>query len=211
MECEVIGKHCEYPSCNLRDFLPFTCDGCRKVFCLEHRSYATHECINSSNKDKRVIICPLCKDSVLIGPHEDETIAFHRHEITTCKPHTRKSKKKKRCPVEGCKEKLTRSNKESCADCSQEFCLRHRFPDDHDCVGPPVVKKRGLFSKLKKKVSSNSSSSNSTPSKKDTSEKCSNCGQVLPDLKSLILHVKTKHPKKPKEEPKKKSNKLWFF
>ncbi|XP_068160371.1 AN1-type zinc finger protein 1 [Antennarius striatus] len=39
-----IGKHCQIDSCNQKDFLPFACDYCSGVFCLEHRSRVAHSC-----------------------------------------------------------------------------------------------------------------------------------------------------------------------
>ena len=42
--------------------------------------------------------------------------------------------KKPKCPVPGCKEKLTTINTYSCKSCSTEVCLKHRFPGDHDCT-----------------------------------------------------------------------------
>lgn len=39
-----IGKHCQIDSCNQKDFLPFVCDLCSGVFCLEHRSREAHSC-----------------------------------------------------------------------------------------------------------------------------------------------------------------------
>lgn len=41
--------------------------------------------------------------------------------------------KKKRCPVEGCKEKLNSTNTFACKSCHSEVCLKHRFPTDHQC------------------------------------------------------------------------------
>ncbi|XVE67996.1 hypothetical protein DITRI_Ditri09bG0033000 [Diplodiscus trichospermus] len=41
-----LGKHCQHSACHQLDFLPFICEGCHKVFCLEHRSYRSHECPN---------------------------------------------------------------------------------------------------------------------------------------------------------------------
>jgi hypothetical protein len=54
-----IGKHCAFPECNQLDFLPFKCDCCNKVFCLEHRTYASHRCEKSGNREFQVFICPL--------------------------------------------------------------------------------------------------------------------------------------------------------
>ncbi|KAM9839643.1 AN1-type zinc finger protein 1 isoform 2-T2 [Aulostomus maculatus] len=39
-----IGKHCQIDSCHQKDFLPFVCDSCSGVFCLEHRSREAHSC-----------------------------------------------------------------------------------------------------------------------------------------------------------------------
>lgn len=33
------------------DFLPFTCNGCSGVFCLEHRTHAGHDCPNANFND----------------------------------------------------------------------------------------------------------------------------------------------------------------
>ena len=41
--------------------------------------------------------------------------------------------KKLKCPVPGCKEKLTSINTYSCRSCSTDVCLKHRFPGDHAC------------------------------------------------------------------------------
>ncbi|XP_076017254.1 AN1-type zinc finger protein 1 [Genypterus blacodes] len=39
-----IGKHCQIDSCHQKDFLPFVCDLCSGVFCIEHRSRESHSC-----------------------------------------------------------------------------------------------------------------------------------------------------------------------
>ncbi|XP_022410707.1 AN1-type zinc finger protein 1 isoform X2 [Delphinapterus leucas] len=39
-----IGRHCRVEQCRQRDFLPFVCDGCSGIFCLEHRSRESHSC-----------------------------------------------------------------------------------------------------------------------------------------------------------------------
>lgn len=37
-----LGAHCY--KCKTKDFLPFKCDLCNHVFCLEHRTYEAHNC-----------------------------------------------------------------------------------------------------------------------------------------------------------------------
>ncbi|XP_065759241.1 AN1-type zinc finger protein 1 [Muntiacus reevesi] len=39
-----VGRHCQVERCRRLDFLPFVCDGCSGVFCLEHRSRESHNC-----------------------------------------------------------------------------------------------------------------------------------------------------------------------
>ncbi|NXB18058.1 ZFAN1 protein, partial [Rhagologus leucostigma] len=39
-----VGQHCGVPECRQLDFLPFVCDGCSGVFCLQHRSRDAHGC-----------------------------------------------------------------------------------------------------------------------------------------------------------------------
>ncbi|KAK9527643.1 hypothetical protein VZT92_014187 [Zoarces viviparus] len=47
-----IGKHCQINSCSQNDFLPFVCELCSGVFCLDHRSREAHSC--SAEPVKRV-------------------------------------------------------------------------------------------------------------------------------------------------------------
>lgn len=132
-----LGKHCSVDDCKLIDFLPFNCDQCKKVFCLQHRSYTSHLCPNANDKDVTVLICPLCSKGVRLVSNQDPNITWDVHVNTDCDPSNyRASAKKKRCPVPRCKELLTFSNKIRCRDCTQEHCLKHRFGPDHKCPGP---------------------------------------------------------------------------
>ncbi|KAJ6846821.1 zinc finger AN1 and C2H2 domain-containing stress-associated protein 16-like [Iris pallida] len=132
-----LGKHCSADGCKLIDFLPFDCDKCRKVFCVEHRSYTTHQCPNATQQDVMVLICPLCAKGVRLVPNQDPNITWDIHVNAECDPSNyRKATKKKRCPVPGCKDFLSFSNSIRCRDCTQEHCLKHRFGPDHECPGP---------------------------------------------------------------------------
>lgn len=132
-----LGKHCSVEDCKLIDFLPFTCDCCDKVFCLEHRSYSKHQCPKGNKHDVTVVICPLCAKGVQLNPEEDPNITWESHVNTDCDPSNyEKVTKKKKCPVRGCRETLTFSNTIKCRDCTVEHCLKHRFGPDHSCPGP---------------------------------------------------------------------------
>nr|GMD84441.1 zinc finger AN1 and C2H2 domain-containing stress-associated protein 16-like [Ipomoea batatas]GME15057.1 zinc finger AN1 and C2H2 domain-containing stress-associated protein 16-like [Ipomoea batatas] len=74
-----LGKHCSVDDCRQIDFLPFTCDCCHKVFCLEHRSYARHQCPKGNKHDVTVVICPLCAKGVRLIPDEDPNITWQSH------------------------------------------------------------------------------------------------------------------------------------
>ncbi|XP_048321080.2 zinc finger AN1 and C2H2 domain-containing stress-associated protein 13 [Ziziphus jujuba] len=150
-----LGKHCTVEDCKQIDFLPFSCDRCNKVFCLEHRSYIKHSCPKADKQDVTVVICPLCAKGVRLIPDEDPNITWERHVNTDCDPSNyEKVTKKKKCPVPGCKDILTFSNTIKCRDCLVDHCLKHRFGPDHKCPGPkkpePSFPFMGLLSRSKK-------------------------------------------------------------
>lgn len=39
-----LGQHCSFYGCNQLDFLPFECDGCSRIYCLDHRGRTAHGC-----------------------------------------------------------------------------------------------------------------------------------------------------------------------
>ncbi|CAA7395448.1 unnamed protein product [Spirodela intermedia] len=132
-----LGRHCSVADCRQIDFLPFTCDRCNQVLCLDHRSYARHSCPKANQEDVTVLVCPLCAASVRLVPSEDPNITWEAHVNTSCDPSNyQKATKKKRCPVPHCKEALVFSNTIKCRDCGREHCLKHRFGADHKCPGP---------------------------------------------------------------------------
>ncbi|CAK9148698.1 unnamed protein product [Ilex paraguariensis] len=128
-----LGMHCQHPECNQLDFLPFNCDACRRVFCVEHRSYKSHECPKSDYNSRKVLVCEICSMSIETTGHdrEDEKLMLEKHENSgDCDP---KKKKKPTCPVRRCREILTFSNTCTCKVCQIKVCLKHRFPADHPC------------------------------------------------------------------------------
>ncbi|KAK7266202.1 hypothetical protein RIF29_18844 [Crotalaria pallida] len=129
-----LGKHCQHQDCNLLDFLPFTCQGCKQVFCLEHRSYKSHECPKSDHNSRKVVVCETCSISIETTGHisqeEEAAILEKHHKSGKCDPN---NKKKPICPVKRCKGVLTFSNTSTCKTCNIKVCLKHRFPADHAC------------------------------------------------------------------------------
>ncbi|XP_061371524.1 zinc finger AN1 domain-containing stress-associated protein 12 [Gastrolobium bilobum] len=128
-----LGKHCQQHDCNQLDFLPFACDGCKLVFCVEHRSYKSHACPKSDHNSRKVVVCETCSMSIETTGHvgQDEEAILKRHYNSgNCDPN---KKKKPICPVKRCKQILTFSNNSTCKTCNVKVCLKHRFPADHAC------------------------------------------------------------------------------
>eukprot|EP00928_Gymnodinium_smaydae_P067862 TRINITY_DN5085_c0_g1_i1.p2 TRINITY_DN5085_c0_g1~~TRINITY_DN5085_c0_g1_i1.p2 ORF type:complete len:206 (-),score=20.44 TRINITY_DN5085_c0_g1_i1:396-932(-) len=135
------GKQCSDPYCRQCDFLPLTCDGCKRVFCRDHFAYKAHDCPFQNAKDRRVIICSVCTCAVPYPAGEDEEVVLKNHLASgACRPALA-SAAKPRCPVKGCKEKLTAINSFNCSTCSQRVCMKHRFEDQHECR-PSAAKAR---------------------------------------------------------------------
>eukprot|EP00405_Crypthecodinium_cohnii_P020303 CAMPEP_0206472978 /NCGR_PEP_ID=MMETSP0324_2-20121206/32563_1 /ASSEMBLY_ACC=CAM_ASM_000836 /TAXON_ID=2866 /ORGANISM="Crypthecodinium cohnii, Strain Seligo" /LENGTH=189 /DNA_ID=CAMNT_0053947763 /DNA_START=82 /DNA_END=651 /DNA_ORIENTATION=+ len=137
------GHHCSDPYCNQQDLLPTTCDACHKVFCAQHFKYEAHSCpVGRHASDKRVIICPLCQKPLPWKQGEDENALCEAHFMSgECHPQAVGAGQApkpavKRCPVAGCKEKLTTLNTVSCGRCRQNVCLKHRYEDSHNCTPP---------------------------------------------------------------------------
>jgi hypothetical protein len=144
-EFTTTGVACAVPTCRLQDFLPFTCEGCKKPHCLAHCRPDSHGCPHSSLVDHQVFVCPLCKLGVSIVPGEDLNATFQRHEATPSCRGGRGDKKKKRCALNGCREPLGVTGGFRCKVCAGDFCVAHRLDLAHSCSGPP--KKPGFFAR----------------------------------------------------------------
>ncbi|OVA19394.1 zinc finger protein [Macleaya cordata] len=165
-----LGKHCSVEECKQIDFLPFTCDRCNQVFCLQHRSFVKHHCPNANKQDVTVVICPLCAKGVRLVPEEDPNITWESHVDTECDPSNyEKATKKKKCPVPRCKEILTFSNTIKCRDCTIDHCLKHRFGPDHNCAGPKKPDSGFPFIDLFKRSQKEERKTNRTPTASSSS------------------------------------------
>ena len=98
MEFPELVHACSPRGCSEKnDFLPFTCDGCGKKFCLEHHRHEAHGChgipflhlryyrpLSSSQPyshlsippakprdDKYVPVCPLCMQAITVKPGDN--------------------------------------------------------------------------------------------------------------------------------------------
>ncbi|CAI5470232.1 unnamed protein product [Closterium sp. Yama58-4] len=118
---------------NLLDFLPFKCDACHQPFCLDHRSYGAHECPDVHIKDVTVAVCPKCSSSFRTSRFEDAERALARHMGgSDCQAAS--AERRTKCPVRGCRQRLTTSNRAKCRSCAEDHCLQHRLASDHHCA-----------------------------------------------------------------------------
>lgn len=115
------------------------------MFCLEHRSFKSHDCPKQDHKSRIVIVCELCAVSIeTTGDcgEEEQIIMLEKHKKSgECDP---KKKEKPTCPIRRCKERLTFSNSTTCKHCNLKLCLRHRFPADHSCKKDSSVGKNDV-------------------------------------------------------------------
>ncbi|XP_020282565.1 AN1-type zinc finger protein 2A [Pseudomyrmex gracilis] len=132
MEFPNLGEHCSESSCNRLDFLPLKCDACPGIFCTDHISYTNHSCPSAYKKDVQVPVCPLCNIPISVKRGDPPDLAVGLHIDNDCKESCKKIFSNK-CSSKGCKVKEMVPVK--CNECGANFCLKHRHPTDHGCIG----------------------------------------------------------------------------
>ncbi|KAI1315385.1 zinc finger, AN1-type domain [Mortierella claussenii] len=139
MELPSIGKHCSDSNCAQLDFLPYSCQYCKQIFCQDHWRLEGHVCPNrdaASQQDQRVPVCPLCDKPVPIKKGEDPNLRMEQHIAAGCpEPATTTSKPiyTNACNVKGCKNRSAIPI--ICQMCRLNYCLKHRLEGDHACSG----------------------------------------------------------------------------
>lgn len=83
---ESYGVHCQEPTCNLGDFLPFKCGYCKLSYCSYHRLPFSHECKSYDEKqlDNRASLCQWCEEPLRVenlpnGKNTDINIVMEYH------------------------------------------------------------------------------------------------------------------------------------
>jgi predicted nucleic acid binding AN1-type Zn finger protein len=122
------------------DFLPYTCSGCKQVFCQDHWKADSHNCPQAHilNQDARVPVCPLCQQPVPVPKGANPNIHINIHMDAGCQKKRSASGSAIytfHCQFEGCKGK--EAVKMGCKKCTKTFCKKHRLEMDHKCQGPP--------------------------------------------------------------------------
>lgn len=190
MEFPEIGKYCNFVSCKQLDFLPFKCDGCGGTFCLEHRVYNNHNC--PANHEKVVPECPLCHQILPIGNGDNINLKVDQHITAGCPKIENKNSIRHKCLKKGCYgDELFPV---ICKLCNKNFCLKHRFPDDHQCerMSSPSTSTRILIPNLAKKekeeIKSKSTVTSTSATKKETTKvSAANAKITLMKMKSIAM------------------------
>jgi predicted nucleic acid binding AN1-type Zn finger protein len=133
MEFDHVGLHCEFESCNQKDFLPFKCADCSKMFCLLHRSTVAHNCIVVQSRDKISMECPICKKSIKMNRSDDPNVEWDRHFTNECTQKPGNNSRPQKCLAQHCITLLGPSNVYTCNLCHGNVCLSHRIPEHHQC------------------------------------------------------------------------------
>ncbi|KAF9143197.1 zinc finger, AN1-type domain [Linnemannia schmuckeri] len=143
MEFPSVGAHCDSPSCQSLDFLPFQCTFCQKTFCSPHRLPADHACPNWSMEShaNSVQVCPLCEQLLLTPKQHNPATILKEHIEAGCSSNLHNLPKVQSIAVLCALPKCNRRDRvvQTCPDCSQTFCLPHRQPSDHNC---PKIEER---------------------------------------------------------------------
>lgn len=136
------GKFCEFAKngveCHQKDFLASVChDGCKRTFCQEHASMASHECPHRSSFETGRVVpeCPMCGQTVLLRGVEDTLdAAVSRHIEKGCPKEDSTAHKARThsCSHLGCKNK--EMVQVTCKLCRRPFCFTHRLEADHNCA-----------------------------------------------------------------------------
>lgn len=164
MELPHLGKNCFLRECNQLDFLPVKCDACSEIFCIRHYQYDNHNCEKAKNRNVQVPVCPLCSEPVVSTRNELPDIAVSQHIDQFCKfndklkNHSKPKSNLQSCSFKSCKQKDLIYLE--CKDCRSKFCIKHRHPSDHSCVGPSMASNLSdNWRSFKSSCSNNASSS----------------------------------------------------
>ncbi len=98
-----LGARCAFEGCGQADFLPFNCPACARVYCLEHRSYAAHGCIDP-NTTASTGTSKASRREADLATKTACSLCGTLHDVVV-----------------------------TCEDCNLIFCLPHRSPLDHAC------------------------------------------------------------------------------
>ena len=94
------------------------CPNLARVFCLDHRSKLAHKCTDKARKARESE-----EQRTLITPSPKPNLRTHNEQ----------------CYEISCKTLINTplSPPNECTSCNRSYCLKHRFPENHDCKNVP--------------------------------------------------------------------------
>lgn len=139
-DVDAIGAHCQFPYCNQLDFLPFRCESCKGTYCLNHRTETTHKCPKAGT-------WTAARRKNSLDKHSSSNNAN-----STSSPSSlllgQQQQQEMKCALPACKTQIhtLRNVGVHCASCNRQYCLKHRFRDEHDCANlVPIGARPGLL------------------------------------------------------------------
>mmetsp|Transcript_5254 Transcript_5254/g.7730 ORF Transcript_5254/g.7730 Transcript_5254/m.7730 type:complete len:192 (+) Transcript_5254:95-670(+) len=168
MELSHIGRHCDHKECRQLDFLPFKCSHCKQSFCLKHFKPGDHNCTKYTPPRPPVVtVCKDCNRSILKDGELSIAELLKKHyRAGECKKF--KVYKPHRCSYirpSGRRCKKREFDENICKLCKQNFCLKHRHPEDHKCEVLEKKKKDDAERKLNESKHSGRNSRDRVPPK----------------------------------------------
>eukprot|EP00033_Pygsuia_biforma_P005063 GCRY01005556.1.p1 GENE.GCRY01005556.1~~GCRY01005556.1.p1 ORF type:complete len:260 (-),score=43.02 GCRY01005556.1:164-943(-) len=155
-------RRCEYLNCSQLDYLLTKCPKCHLKLCKQHLAQKNHQCPFPEVEDVKFPTCPLCSQFIHIKNGDNVDVVLNRHIERGCPKETIKTAPLAEmpfaCRFPNCKGR--NQFKILCEYCRQNFCIQHRFPEDHNCT---------RFRKKKKKLDSNATAAKDTKVRGDIS------------------------------------------
>lgn len=123
-------------------------------------------CLFSSNhqpllQNKIAPECPLCGVTLGLKKGEDPNVRMEQHIASGCASPTTERRSNK-CSFKGCKKRELVPV--VCANCSLNFCLRHRMDRDHNCQGRAAVRSSAAGAAAARRAAHPSAASSSASS-----------------------------------------------
>lgn len=136
MDFAKLGKRCF--ECKTKDFLPFKCKHCSRIFCIKHRQQKDHKCSVDITARNKAPNCPICGKLIRVALNEPPDAKVNAHITSGCRLHVldlgsaAKQSTSQQCALPGCKNK-EKFELVRCKFCHRRFCLTHRHAEDHRC------------------------------------------------------------------------------
>ena len=124
-DLEAIGARCQFAYCHQLDFLPFRCESCKSSFCLDHRSETAHRCPRAGEwaKNRRQQNTNTSGGATSLPPSSSGGRMLSGLNPTECSQSE-------------CKTIVNtiQNTGSRCDNCNRQYCLKHRFREEHDCA-----------------------------------------------------------------------------